>query len=315
MWPYLIIDDNCGCEDCVPCTPSTSLCYAGPNLSCTGIQNKDTLSVALQKIDVGICKAISTIPTLQQVVNVGNTIVVPANVPIGIIMTLDAAADAYQHAMRVNIPLQTGGPAPYPDAYKTYINGQDPYNSHGFVGGFVSHAENAHNIGACMFMHTSSADSIGYESYSYDLHTGHHFIAIKSISGSPTTVCYVANNGDVHAKSFIKTGGTSSQFLKADGSTTTANIIIRSINSISTNTSAGSTTYTDYVYLCSNTITITLPTAVANTNTYVIKNTGTGVITIATTSSQTIDGSLTAPIKVQYLSLTLVSNGANWNII
>ena len=89
----------------------------------------------------------------------------------------------------------------------------------------------------------------------------------------------------------------------------------KSINVVSTNTSAGSDASTDYVYLASNTINITLPTAVDNQNLYTIKNVGTGTVTINTTSSQTIDGSLTAPIRVQYLSLTLVSNGANWNII
>jgi len=90
---------------------------------------------------------------------------------------------------------------------------------------------------------------------------------------------------------------------------------IKSINSVSTNTSAGATANTDYIYLASGTINITLPTAVGNQNLYTIKNVGTGVITVDTTSSQTIDGSLTAPIRVQYLSLTLVSDGANWNII
>jgi hypothetical protein len=89
----------------------------------------------------------------------------------------------------------------------------------------------------------------------------------------------------------------------------------KSINSVSTNTAAGSSASTDYFYFASGTINITLPTAVGNNNNYVIKNVGTGTITIDTTSSQTIDGSLTAPIKVQYLSLTLISDGANWNII
>ena len=89
----------------------------------------------------------------------------------------------------------------------------------------------------------------------------------------------------------------------------------KSINTVSVNTSAGSASSTDYVYLASGTINITLPTAVGNENLYTIKNVGTGVITVDTTSSQTIDGSLTAPIRVQYLSLTLVSDGANWNII
>lgn len=89
----------------------------------------------------------------------------------------------------------------------------------------------------------------------------------------------------------------------------------KSINVVSVNTNAGSDSSTDYVYLASGTINITLPTAVGNQNLYTIKNVSTGVITINTTSSQTIDGSLTAPIKVQYLSLTIISDGANWNII
>jgi len=90
---------------------------------------------------------------------------------------------------------------------------------------------------------------------------------------------------------------------------------VKSINSVSINTNAGNNSNTDYIYFASNTITITLPTAISNTNSYVIKNVGTGTITINTTSSQTIDGSLTALINVQYLSLTLISDGANWNII
>lgn len=90
--------------------------------------------------------------------------------------------------------------------------------------------------------------------------------------------------------------------------------IIRSISSISTNTSAGSTAGTDYVYLCSGTMTLTLPDATLNTNLYTIKNVGTGVITINTTSSQTIDGSLTITLPVQYTSVDVESDGAAWNV-
>ena len=91
--------------------------------------------------------------------------------------------------------------------------------------------------------------------------------------------------------------------------------ISRSINSVSTNTSAGATASTDYVYLASNTITITLPTAVGNSNRYTIKNVDAGVITIATTSGQTIDGSLTAQIHFTNNSVDLISTGSNWKII
>lgn len=91
--------------------------------------------------------------------------------------------------------------------------------------------------------------------------------------------------------------------------------IARTITAVSTNTGAGATASTDYVYLCSNTITITLPTAVGNSNRYTIKNVGNGVITIATTSSQTIDGALTAVIHFANNSVDLISTGSNWKII
>jgi hypothetical protein len=90
----------------------------------------------------------------------------------------------------------------------------------------------------------------------------------------------------------------------------------RSVNVVSTATAAGSTAGTDYVYLVSGTTTITLPTAVGNTNRYTIKRSGTGVVSIATTSSQTIDGSSSPiTINVQYVSLDFISDGTNWEII
>jgi len=92
--------------------------------------------------------------------------------------------------------------------------------------------------------------------------------------------------------------------------------ITRSVNVISSPTTAGATSSTDYVYLVSGTTTLTLPTAVGNTNLYTVKNTGVNTVSIATTSSQTIDGS-TAPITlpVANTSLDLISDGSNWSII
>lgn len=92
--------------------------------------------------------------------------------------------------------------------------------------------------------------------------------------------------------------------------------ISRSVNSVSTNTAAGNGANVDYVYLVSGTTTITLPTAVGNTNRYTIKNSGVGVVSIATTSSQTIDDSASPiTINVQYVSIDLISDGTNWEII
>ena len=49
-----------------------------------------------------------------------------------------------------------------------------------------------------------------------------------------------------------------------------------------------------------NTVTVTLPTAVGvNGQNYVIKNRGTGVVTVATTSSQTIDGANTKSLNLK----------------
>lgn len=89
---------------------------------------------------------------------------------------------------------------------------------------------------------------------------------------------------------------------------------IRSINSISSDTTAGSTAGTDYVYLVSGTTTLTLPTAVGNTNLYTVKNVGTGVVTINTTGGQSIDADTTVTMPVQYTSVDLISGGANWNV-
>lgn len=78
-----------------------------------------------------------------------------------------------------------------------------------------------------------------------------------------------------------------------------------------------SITDTDSTIDCtSGTFTVTLPTAASIAGRqYTIKNSGTGVITIATTSAQTIDGASNATLSTQYSSLTVQSNGSNWILI
>jgi hypothetical protein len=71
----------------------------------------------------------------------------------------------------------------------------------------------------------------------------------------------------------------------------------------------------DYLIdITGNTITVTLPTAVGvNGKNYVIKNRGTGVVTVATTSSQTIDGANSKSLNNND-SIEIVSDGSNWII-
>ncbi len=90
--------------------------------------------------------------------------------------------------------------------------------------------------------------------------------------------------------------------------------IVRSIQNISASQNADASATTDYVYLCSNTMTLTMPDATTNSNLYTIKNVGSGTITINTTSAQTIDGSASIILPVQYTSVDLISDSANWGV-
>lgn len=116
----------------------------------------------------------------------------------------------------------------------------------------------------------------------------------------------------------LTTGGGTTTFLNANGAYSTpagtGSGIVRSINSISTPTTAAATAGTDYVYLVTGTTTVTLPTAIGNTNLYTIKNGGTAVVTVATTSAQTIDGNSTQIINTPY-AFDFISDGSNWRII
>lgn len=61
------------------------------------------------------------------------------------------------------------------------------------------------------------------------------------------------------------------------------------------------------------TFSVFLPTAAKRTGKeFIIKNTGTGVITIDGFGSETIDGALTIDLAIQYDSTTLVSDSSNW---
>jgi hypothetical protein len=103
--------------------------------------------------------------------------------------------------------------------------------------------------------------------------------------------------------------------------TTAANSTLEVVGSLAvayiSKTANYTATISDYtIDATSGTFTITLPTAVGITGrVYVIKNSGTGTITIACTSGQTIDLSATKVLNVQYSTYIVQSNGSNWAII
>ena len=162
--------------------------------------------------------------TLQQVVDSGNTIVVPTTVSDGIDITLANSSTVHQNGISVTIPAQTGEYPTYqpaPDAFVANINGQAPGSLAGSVVGFLASATGDDNVAFFADLTATSGTSRGYEVNSFDAHTGDYFKARKYVLGADSVVFKVANNGDTTAKSFIKTGGTSDQLLRADGSTST----------------------------------------------------------------------------------------------
>lgn len=72
----------------------------------------------------------------------------------------------------------------------------------------------------------------------------------------------------------------------------------------------------DYTVVCGTAITVTLPNAVGIPGRiYNIKNTSIGTVTVATTSSQTIDGNITRLISTTNELITVQSNNENWIVI
>jgi len=62
-------------------------------------------------------------------------------------------------------------------------------------------------------------------------------------------------------------------------------------------------------------VNVALPTAVGNTAKMTFKLTVAGTMTLTALGGQTIDGGATAAISTRYTSLTIVSDGTNWQIV
>jgi hypothetical protein len=111
-----------------------------------------------------------------------------------------------------------------------------------------------------------------------------------------------------------------SQSINGDGTLSSTAVAKAELKvSIQTSNYGPGSTQSEFILANANSgaIIVTLPTAVGNIFYYGIKKTdsSTHTVTVATTSSQTIDGGSTAIIQVPYVSVTLISDGSNWNVI
>lgn len=201
MWPFLNHNDNCNNTNYAS---SDNVKYKGSPLVITSIQNNDTLTVCLQKIENTLYRSFN--PTLQTVVNLGNTITLAANIAKGINVTLADQETIYQNGFVVNVPAQTGNPYPTynssPDAFLAKLNGQAPGYLPGFVGGFTALVKGEDNIAFYTEFDTTAGNSTGFFTKSFDSHSGDHFRSQKVISGVDTVIFKVDNPGNVYAKSF-----------------------------------------------------------------------------------------------------------------
>jgi hypothetical protein len=139
-----------------------------------------------------------------------------------------------------------------------------------------------------------------------------------TVSASGTT--WTIDDGVVTVAKISATGTPSaSTYLRGDG--TWATVTASSGYTVTTQTSNYTETITSgtRIIACNTTggtFTVTLPTAVGNTATIIIKKTaGAAVLTVDGAGTETIDGGLTAAINKLYESITLISDNANWQIV
>lgn len=149
-----------------------------------------------------------------------------------------------------------------------------------------------HGIGATVFLSVYEADFT-------------EAAAHRGSNGTPTTT-------GVHGVSGNVVGTTDTQTLANK-------TVLHAVNSYSANHTAGATEEFILASASGGSITITLPTAVGITGqTYTIKrsdSTTANTVTVATTSSQTIDGATTyTRLWDIYTYIQVISDGANWAI-
>lgn len=122
-----------------------------------------------------------------------------------------------------------------------------------------------------------------------------------------------AGNGVIEEIALGTNLSFSGNVLNATSSGGGAGGITRSVSNVLVNATAGAVALTDYVFFITGTVTLTLPTAIANTNMYTIKCIS-GIATVACNGVEKIDGASTIQIAVED-SVDLISNNTEWKVV
>lgn len=130
-----------------------------------------------------------------------------------------------------------------------------------------------------------------------------------------TTTLGTTNTGAINASSVdAGTGNGSFGNVYSGGIVQMLGVNVKYRNISATYTATTSDDY--FINITSGTFTLNLPTAATPYGqVYVIKNSGTGTITVDPNGSQTIDGATTFTMNVQNGSITIIGDGTNWKIV
>jgi hypothetical protein len=128
----------------------------------------------------------TNIPTLQQVVDIGNSINLAVDDTEAIIINMVAAPTVNQKGIKVNMPTQTGVPFARGDCFVATINGQNPGTLPNYVSGFYTIVQS----GADNYSFSSQHDSAV-------IAPSRHFSANNSPSATSDFASFNANDVEV----------------------------------------------------------------------------------------------------------------------
>jgi hypothetical protein len=130
-----------------------------------------------------------------------------------------------------------------------------------------------------------------------------------------TTTLGTTNTGAISASSVNAPSGSGTfGNLYSNGIVQMLGVNVKYRNISATYTATTSDDY--FINITTGTFTLNLPTAATPYGqVYVIKNSGTGTITVDPNGTQTIDGATTFTMNVQNGSITIIGDGTNWKIV